>query len=146
MLLVEAKSIFKRLTSQCEAALNSAVGQTVSARQYEVTVEHVLLALLDDANSDIAFLVSNYDLEPARLRQLLQRSFEQLRSGNSGRPGLHPRLLEWMQDTWVVSSAEYDWTKIRSGALFARLVADPSKYSTSGIDSYLASIPKDDIR
>ena len=69
MQLVDTKAIVKRLTKNCTSALEAAIGQCVNARHYEVTLEHLLLALLDDANSDIAFLVSHYDLDPSHLRE-----------------------------------------------------------------------------
>ena len=73
-MLVDPKSIIKRLTKNCTAALEAGVVQCVNARHYEVTLEHVMLALLDDPNSDIAFLVMHYDLDPSQLRATLQRA------------------------------------------------------------------------
>ena len=81
MMLVEPKSILKRLTRACTMALEAAIGQCVNARHYEVTLEHIMLALLDNADSDMAFLASHYDLDPGRLRSVLQRSLEDLRTG-----------------------------------------------------------------
>ena len=115
MMIVDAKSILKRLTRSCTNALNAAAAQCVNARQYEVTLEHVMLALLDDADSDIAFLVMHYDLDPARLRKVLQNSLEDLRTGNAGKPTFSPTMLEWIQDAWLVGSAEYGYQKVRSG-------------------------------
>jgi type VI secretion system protein VasG len=146
MMLVDPKSIIKRLTRPCTAALEAGVVQCVTARHYEVTLEHVMLALLDNADSDLAFLVMHYDLDPARLRQVLQRSLEDLRSGNAGKPTFSPTMLEWMQDAWTIGSVEYGFQKIRSGVLFARLVQQPSKYSSSNIGAYLEAIPKDDLK
>ena len=80
MMLVDPKSIIKRLTRPCTAALEAAVNQCVTARHYEVTLEHVMLALLDNADSDLAFLVMHYDLDPARLRQTLQRAMHNIES------------------------------------------------------------------
>ncbi|MEO7332210.1 MAG: type VI secretion system ATPase TssH [Minicystis sp.] len=146
MMLVDPKSIIKRLTQPCKAALEAGVVQCVNARHYEVTLEHVMLALLDNAESDIAFLVTNYDLDPGRLRQVLQRSLEDLRTGNAGKPTFSPTMLEWMQDAFTVGMMDYGFQKVRSGVLFARLVQLPSKYSMSNIGSYLESIPKDDLK
>lgn len=146
MMIVEPKALYKRLTNACTKALNAALGHCVNARHYEVTIEHLLTALLDDADSDLAFLTLHYDLDPARLRQALQRSLEELRSGNAGKPTLSPVLNEWIQDAWVVGSAEYGWMKIRSGVLFQRLVAQPSKYTMSGIGAYLEAISKDELK
>ncbi len=146
MLLVEPKSIIKRLSRSCTNALEAAVAQCVNARHYEVTVEHIMLALLDDSNSDIAFLVMHYDLDPSQLRAVLQRSLEDLRTGNAGRPVLSPNMLEWMQDAWLTGSVEYGYQKVRSGVLFARLVQQAQRYSMSNIGPYLERIPKDDIK
>ncbi len=146
MMLVEPKSIIKRLTRTCTAALEGAVVQCVNARHYEVTVEHLLLALLDDPNSDVAFLAMHYDLDPARLRASLQRSLEDLRTGNAGKPVFSPTMLEWFQDAFVVGSMEYGYTKVRSGALFQRLVQQPTRYTVSGIGALLEGISRDDVK
>jgi type VI secretion system protein VasG len=146
MMLVDPKSIIKRLTRPCTTALELAVGQCVNARHYEVTLEHVMLALLDNADSDLAFMVSHYDLDPARLKQTLQRSLEDLRTGNAGKPTFSPVMLEWMQDGWTIGSVDYSFQKIRSGVLFMLLVRSPTKYSMSGIGNYLEAIPKDDLK
>ncbi|MBK6520721.1 MAG: type VI secretion system ATPase TssH [Polyangiaceae bacterium] len=145
-MLVDHKSLLKRLTKNCVAALEAGATQAVQARHYEITIEHFLLALLDDASSDIAFIVSHYDLNPSQLRQTLQRGLDDLRQGNSGRPTFAPVLLEWMQDAWVVGSVDLGWQKIRSGVLFLRLVQQPNKYSTSGIGLVLEAIPKEDMK
>jgi type VI secretion system protein VasG len=146
MMIVDAKSILKRLSRSCTNALNAAIGQCVNARQYEVTLEHVMLALLDDAESDIAFLVMHFDLDPARLRKVLQQSLEELRTGNAGKPTFSPAMMEWIQDAWLVGSAEYGYQKVRSGALFARLAQQPNKYAMGGIGGYLEAISKDDLK
>ncbi len=146
MMLVDAKSILKRLTRQCTAALEAAAAQCVTARHYEVTVEHMMLKLLDDPDSDMAFLVMHYDLNPAQLRQTLQRSLDDLRTGNAGKPVFSPTVFEWMQDAWNVGSLLYSHGKIRSGMLFQRLVEQPSKYTMSGIGLYLEGIAKDDLK
>jgi type VI secretion system protein VasG len=146
MLLVDPKSIIKRLTKSCTAALEAGVVQCVNARHYEVTLEHIMLALLDDANSDIAFLVMHYDLDPSQLRSTLQRSLEDLRTGNAGKPVFSPMMLEWMQDAWLTGSVDYGYQKIRSGVLFLRLVQQPTRYSMSGIGNYLERIAKDEIK
>ncbi|HZO12804.1 MAG TPA: type VI secretion system ATPase TssH, partial [Polyangiaceae bacterium] len=144
-MLVEPKAIIKRLTRTCTAALESAVVQCVNARHYEVTVEHVLYALLDNPDSDVAFMAMHYDLDPAGLRGTLQRTLEGLRTGNAGKPNFSPTMLEWMQDAFTVGSMEYGYSRIRSGVLFVRLVQQGSRYTSSGIGTQLAGIPKDDL-
>ena len=144
-MLVEPKSIIKRLTRTCTAALESAVVQCVNSRHYEVTVDHVLYALLDNPDSDVAFLTMHYDLDPTGLRTTLQRTIEGLRSGNAGKPNFSPSMLEWMQDAYTVGSMEYGFGRVRSGVLFMRLVQQGSTYTTSGIGMQLAGVPKDEL-
>jgi type VI secretion system protein VasG len=146
MAIVEPKFVLKRLTRAGTNALQSAAGQCLNARQYEVTAEHVLLALLDDADSDIAFLAMHYELDPARLRKALQQSLEDLRTGNAGRPRFSPLLLEWLQDGWTVGSIDHGYLKIRSGVLFLLLLQRPAQYASSGIGAYFESIQKDDLK
>ncbi|MEM9697034.1 MAG: hypothetical protein AAGA56_31150, partial [Myxococcota bacterium] len=62
-MLVEARTLIKRITQTCRRAMESATVQAMNARQYEVTVEHVMNAFMEDADSDVAFLVSKYDLD-----------------------------------------------------------------------------------
>jgi type VI secretion system protein VasG len=145
-MLVEPKSIFQRLTTACRLAVEAGIQQCVNARHYEVTLEHVMLALLDNADSDLAFLVSHYDLDRARLLQVLQRGIDDLRTGNAGKPNLSPIMLDWMQDGWTIGSMDYGYQKVRSGVLFLLLVRNANRYTTSGIGNYLESISKDDIK
>ena len=145
-MLVEPKSIIKRLTRTCTTAVESAVVQCVNQRQYEVTVEHVLVALLDNPDSDVAFMAMHYDLDPAGLKTTMQKSIDSLRTGNSGRPNFSPNLLDWMQDAFTVGAMDYGFARVRSGILFLRLAEQASKYSTSGIALQLAGIPKDDLK
>jgi len=144
-MLVEHKAIIKRLTKTNVAALEHAVVQAMNARHYEVTVEHVLNALLENADSDVAFLAMHYDLDPAGLKTTLQRTLEGLRTGNAGKPTFSPSLMELYQDAFTVGSLQYGYTKVRSGVLFQRIVTQGSKYTMSGIGTQLAGVPKDEL-
>jgi type VI secretion system protein VasG len=144
-MLVEHKSIIKRLTKTCVAALESAVVAAMNARHYEVTVEHVLNALLDNADSDVAFLAMHYDLDPSGLKTTLTRSLEGLRSGNAGKPTFSPSLMEWYQDSFTVGSLMFGYNKVRSGVLFQRIVVEGTKYTMSGISAQLAGVPKQEL-
>ena len=144
-MLVEHKAIIKRLTKTNVAALEHAVVQAMNARHYEVTVEHVLSALLENSDSDVAFLAMHYDLDPAGLKTTLQRTLEGLRTGNAGKPTFSPSLMELYQDAFTVGSLQYGYTKVRSGVVFQRIVTQGSKYTMSGVGTQLAGVPKDEL-
>ena len=144
-MLVEHKAIIKRLTKTCVSALEHAVVAAMNARHYEVTVEHVLSALLENADSDVAFLAMHYDLDITGLQTTLTRTLESLRHGNAGKPTFSPSLMEWYQDAFTVGSLQFGYNKVRSGMLFQRLVVQGSSYTMSGIGAQLAGVPKDEL-
>ncbi len=145
-MLVDAKAIISRLTKTNVNTLQASVVHAMNAGHYEVTVEHVFNALLDNAESDVAFLAMHYDLDPSGLKSTLQRSLESLRTGNAGKPTFSPRLLEWMQDAFTVGSLLWGYNKVRSGVLFYHLVTAGSNYTMSGISAQLAGVPKDELK
>ena len=145
-MLVDAKAIISRLTKTNVNTLQASVVHAMNAGHYEVTVEHVFNALLDNAESDVAFLAMHYDLDPAGLKSTLQHSLESLRTGNAGKPTFSPRLLDWFQDSFTVGSLMWGYNKIRSGVLFYHLVTAGSNYTMSGISAQLAGVPKDELK
>jgi type VI secretion system protein VasG len=145
LLVAEPKSLLKTLNPTCTRALEAAASACIGARHYEVTVEHMLLALLDDLESDIPKILEHYEIDPAHLRSTLQRYVGDLRSGNAGKPTFSSMLFEWVQDAWVYASAEQGDARLRSGALLLRLVMAPSRYVPFELP-VLERIAREDLR
>src|SRR5689334_14517544 len=98
MLLVDAKSLVRLLNRQSTRALEAAIGACIGRTHYEVTVEHLLAALLEDAHADVATLFLHFDVDVIALGRRIERTLGALRSGNSGKPVFSLLLLEWFQD------------------------------------------------
>ena len=113
-MLVEHKAIIKRLTKTCVAALESGVVAAMNARHYDVTVEHILSALFENADSDVAFLAMHYDLDVTGLKTTLTRSLEGLRAGNAGKPTFSPSLMELYQDAFTVAYTDLERFELNS--------------------------------
>jgi type VI secretion system protein VasG len=131
---LDLKALFARLNPYTKRSLETASGLCVSSSHYEVTIDHLLLVMVDDENRDVQAMLRGFDIDPATLRRALQRSVEQLRSGNSGRPVFAPLLIELLTDGWLVSSVELNLGEIRSGALLIALLQTPGRYG--GADWY----------
>jgi type VI secretion system protein VasG len=114
-------------------------------RHYEVTVEHMLLALLDEPEGDLPLLLEHFRIEAPRLRSSVQRLLEEQRSGNAGKPVFSPILLEWIQDAWLYASTELGETRVRSGALLVRLTQSPIRYLSTTFP-LLDALPRDELR
>ncbi|MGZ5969384.1 MAG: AAA family ATPase, partial [Polyangiales bacterium] len=145
MLLAEPRALLRKLDSTCTRALEAAAGACIGSSHYEVTVEHMLLALLDDRHSDVTALFEHYRIDLSHARSALQHALSDMRSGNPGKPTFSTVLLEWVQDAWLFASTELSDTSVRSGALLVRLVMSPSKYVPYELP-VLENIPRDDIR
>jgi type VI secretion system protein VasG len=145
MLVADARSLLKKLNPTCTRALEQGASACVSGRHYEVTVEHVLLALIDDRDSDVVAVLAHYNVDPTTARSALQRVVGELRSGNAGKPVFSPLLLEWFQDAWIYASTELGETAVRSGALLVRTLLAPSRYVPSDL-SFFDAIPREELR
>jgi type VI secretion system protein VasG len=145
MLLVEPRTLIDKLNPTCRRTFERAAGSSVTARQREVTVEHVLLALLDERESDFVALLDHYRIDTTDARASLQKYVGELASGNSGRPVFSPTLFEWLQDAWVHASAELGEAALRSGPLLLRLLLAPIRYTAIELPGFDA-IPRDELR
>jgi type VI secretion system protein VasG len=129
MLTVEPRSLLRKLNTTCTRALEAAAGACLSNRHYEVTVEHLLLALLDDSGSDARAALSELNVDLDTARTAVQRSIADLRTGNAGKPVFSTLLLEWVQEAWLFGSIELGQWQLRSIALLVRLVLTPLRYT-----------------
>ncbi|HMA94481.1 MAG TPA: Clp protease N-terminal domain-containing protein, partial [Polyangiaceae bacterium] len=145
MLTVEPRSLLRKLNATCTRAFETAAGACLTNRHYEVTAEHLLLALIDDADSDIraAFEQLNIDVDTARTA--VQRSIADLRTGNAGKPVFSSLLLEWVQEAWLHGSIELGQFQLRSISLFVRLALTPMRYVATTW-SWLDSFDKEKLR
>lgn len=131
MLIADHKNLIKRLSKNILNALEVSVGRCVSMQQYEIVVEHVVVALLDDASSDLAGLVGRTAIDARAFRSSLESQLANLRTGSTARPTFSPLLMEWVQDAWVFGSINLSETVITSGAMLHVLAANPAKYSAA---------------
>jgi type VI secretion system protein VasG len=145
VLVAEPRSLLKTLNPTCTRAIESALSACVAARHYEVTVEHVLLVLLDDLESDVHRILEHYEINPAHLKATVQRYVGDLRSGNAGKPTVGQLLFELVQDAWIYASTELGEAKVRSGALLVRLALAPSRYLPFELTA-LEKIQREELR
>jgi type VI secretion system protein VasG len=146
MLTVELKALLKRLNGYCTRTLEAAAGLCVSRGNYEVTIEHMLLRLIDDPDHDFQLILRHFDIDASRVQRALQRAVEQTRTGNPRRPVFSPLLIEWFQEAWLLASVELSLGEIRSGVLIATLVVTPHRYALDAYFDELLTLPGDALR
>ncbi len=146
MVAVNMKGLINRLDKVCKRSMETAAGVCVSRTNYEVSMEHLLLVLAEHPMADIQMILRHFEIEPARFQALLQAAVEGLKTGNAGKPVFSPLLLEWIQEAWLLSSLDYNLSRIRSGVLLAALVRNPRRYSVEGFTELLENVSADELQ
>lgn len=143
MITVDIKSLLGRLNTHCTRSLEAAAGLCVSRTHYEVSLEHMLSKLMEDPQSDLPLILRHFEIDPARLKKLIDRSLESLKTGNAAKPVFSPLLMDWFQEAWLVGSINLGDHRIRSGALILALLNRPSQFSSGECADLLRTISKD---
>ncbi len=146
MLQIEPTVLIRKLNRYCTSSLEGAAGVCVSRGHYEITVDHLLFQLCQDPAADIQMILLQFGVDPGRVLKALNRSLEGQRSGNTGRPVFSPHMLSWIQDAWLLSSAEQGWTSLRSGALLSALLLSPHTYTGGSFVDQFEEVPKEELR
>lgn len=139
MILVELKPLVEKLNVSCRQALENAAGSCLSRTNYEISVEHLLNRMIDDAQCDMSLMLVQQKIDVGLLKRAIEQAIEDMQSGNTGRPTFSPLLLELFQDAWLISSVDFRDKKIRSGHIFLALL-NRSAFFASG--SYIDIIKK----
>src|SRR5436190_7204788 len=146
MVEVNLKSLLARLNRYCTRSLEAAAGLCVSRTNYEVTPEHLMHALIDDATADIQQIFKQYGVEPGRVQKTLSGIIEGLKTGNAGRPTFSPVLVEWFQQAWLLASLDFGLAEIRSGVLLQALLANPVRLGADEWSTLLEGINRLDLK
>jgi len=146
MVEVNLKSLLARLDRYCTRSLEAAAGLCVSRTNYEVTPEHLMHALIDDATADVQQIFKHFGVDPGRIQKSLTTIIEGLKTGNSGRPTFSPTLVEWIQQSWLLASLDFGLAEIRSGILLQALLANPVRLGADEWSSLFESINRLDLK
>jgi type VI secretion system protein VasG len=130
------KFFFGKVNQTTRDALEAAVGLCASRTHYEVEVEHYLMKLLDETDSDLQHILKHFGVDKSRLAAELTRSLDRMKTGNGRGPVLSQMLVHMLTEAWLLGSVDYGAGQIRSAftilALFSnddltRIVRDVSK-------------------
>ena len=143
MIGVDMKGLIDKCDSFCQQALNSAAGMTVHREHYEVCFEHFLLACLEEPRCDVALMLAAAGVDMGSLRAAVNRSLEQFRAGNSGRPVFSPTLQDVMEAGWLVSSVDLGGARLRSGGILLAFVRRPNFYAQGDYTRLLRDVEPD---
>ncbi len=145
MISVDIKSLLGRLNSYCTGSLEGSAGLCVSRGHYEVTIEHFLVKLLDNPQSDLPLILRHFDLDAGKVKKALEQTIEEFRTGNASKPVFSPLLMELFQEAWLIASVDLESQRIRSGALLAAFLQKPTQFSSGDYVDLLTTISRETL-
>jgi len=141
----DPKKLIEKLGDHLARGLEAGAGFCVSRGHYEVTLEHLLLKLIEEGSGDIPRVFSNAGVDDGPLWGKLLERLEGFRAGNTGRPSFSPQLLDRFEAAWVVASVHHGADRARSGHLLEALLADEA-LALGGWDDAFGTLTADDVR
>ncbi|MFO7523900.1 MAG: type VI secretion system ATPase TssH [Ignavibacteriaceae bacterium] len=141
----DLKSLLLKLNNYLVRNLDTATGLGINRGHYEITIEHLLNALIEDGQGDVPLILKHYAIDSGDVQAKCLKSLEGMDKGNTGKPKLSPLLTELFEQAWITSSVHHHETKIRSGALFEVFIASEQVISTRLMD-ILSPIKQEELR
>ncbi|WP_370981173.1 type VI secretion system ATPase TssH [Agaribacterium sp. ZY112] len=128
MININLKSLVDKMSPYMRDSLEGAAGLCLAHTQYNVELEHWLLKLLDQSDTDFYHLLEKHGVNPSNLAKQLANTIAKFKSGSSRPAALAPTIVEAAKNAWMLASVDYGQQAISSGHLLAALLLDePSR-------------------
>lgn len=118
-------TLIAKLNPTCRQAALLAANNCLARGHYEVDLEHLLLALLDEPASDVVVVLRASKIDAHGLRADLERELQRLKTGNTRTPVFSKHLIELLEQAWLIASLDSQIGRIRSGHLLLALLSAP---------------------
>lgn len=124
MISIDLKALVGKLNESTRIALEGAAGLCLSRTHYNVEIEHWLIKLLENGDSDINAVLKKYEVNPGRLLQQLNTELDRIRAGNTRAPALSPNIVDLAKNAWLLASVEYGHGMATSAHVLGALLLD----------------------
>jgi len=127
---INLKTLIGKLNDTSRAAATRAAGICVGLGQYEVDIEHLFLALLEQPGSDVVMAARQAAISLTGLESDLRREVERLPGGSTRTPVFSRHLPALFEHAWLIASlgspvGQGQPQRIRSGHLLLALLTEP---------------------
>ncbi|OWY30648.1 type VI secretion system ATPase TssH [Herbaspirillum robiniae] len=119
---INLKSLISKLNDTTRLATERAASLCMGRGQYEVDLEHLFLALLENPQSDFSLIARRSGISADSLQADLEREIGNFKNGNTRTPVLSPHLQTLFEHGWLIASLEGGNPAIRSGHLLLALL------------------------
>ncbi len=129
MTAYDPTALLRRLNGHCARALTEAASLCETRAHRDIEIEHWLIKLLELGDGDLLAILRMYELDVDGIWNALLAAIDRLPRDLRGKPGLSPRVAQWLQAAWMRASLEPNPdaapASIRSAHLLAALADSP---------------------
>ena len=119
------KTLISKLDDTCRRAAERAANLCMARGHYEVDLEHLFLALLEQPQSDFVVIARRCGISLEKLQTDLEQELGRFRNGNTRTPVFSAHLPTLLEHAWLIASLDSHTTRIRSGHLLTALLTHP---------------------
>ena len=119
-------ALLRRLNPFCAHALEAAASLCQTRAHAEITIEHLLLKLLEQGEGDLTVISRRYEWDLDVAWQSLLAHLATLPRSVHTRPRLSEPLITLLTQAWLIASLDVDATQIRSQHLLMALTEKPA--------------------
>ncbi|WP_370682134.1 type VI secretion system ATPase TssH [Comamonas sp. GB3 AK4-5] len=141
------KTLITKLNSASRMATQRAANICMAHGHYEVDLEHLFLALLEQTDGDFAAILQASGVSPSGLQADLEAEIEGFKKGNTRTPVFSQYLQKLLQHAWLLASLDEGAALIRSGHLLQALLteSDLAQLALRGSPRF-AHISREDLK
>ncbi|MBY0243495.1 MAG: type VI secretion system ATPase TssH [Burkholderiaceae bacterium] len=142
------KTLIAKLNDTSRVAATRAASICVGFRHYEVDLEHLFLALLEQERSDFVVIARRCGIALDLLEADLRREVGRFKAGSTRTPVFSPHLPVLLEQAWLIASLALPQPDlVRSGHLLLALLTEPSLAQLAQRGSPLfARFPVDELK
>jgi len=126
MVQLNLKQLLGKMNAVGRRTLEGAAGLCLARSHYNVEIEHWLLKLIEEPNTDVAAILQHFEIDVSRVTADLTRALDRIKTGSSRSPSMSPDLVELVRVAWLIGSVDFGASATRSGHLLCALVSEPS--------------------
>ncbi|PKO48430.1 MAG: type VI secretion system ATPase TssH [Betaproteobacteria bacterium HGW-Betaproteobacteria-4] len=141
------KTLISKLNTTCRQAAERAASLCMSRGNYEVDLEHLLLAILENPGTDLLVIAKRCGISPTGLERELSQEVDRFKTGNTRTPVFSTHILKLLEQAWLIASLDARLPRIRSGHLLLALLTEPdlAQLATRGA-KLLAKLRLDELK
>jgi type VI secretion system protein VasG len=141
------KTLISKLNTTCRQAAERAASLCMGRGNYEVDLEHLLLALMEQPGSDLMSILRRNSISPTGVERELNQEIDRFKNGNTRTPVFSTHIPKLFEQAWLIASLDARLPRIRSGHLLLALLTEPelSQLAFRG-SKLLAKVKLDELK